>query len=408
MTGTGGATPGAGRVVLVTGPPRAGVTAMVTELRRRMPSHRFAESADAAVEGPDAVVFVVSAVAPMTESDCASADLVAETTDAVIAVVSKIDDHRDWHRVLAADRELLGGHGARLRRVPWVGAAPAPRLGEPHVDELVDLLDAQLRDPTLDERNRLRAAESHICRLRAGRERLVLRRRLATPERAASSRATVQQARLALTHAARRRCASLRTELLDAAAAARRPEIASFPEQVRRRCAEVSAAVEADLAAHTAEAAEVVAVPPIGAADPPLNSRRLETQLMTVLGAGFGLGVALVVTRVLAGVAPGLSVAALAVGAVVGLATTGWVVRARALLHDRAVLQAWVGDMVVAVRAAAEERVATGMLTVEAATLAANAAAGAAEDAAIGAQIAALDAEIRALAHPRQGRIGPR
>ncbi|EUA43908.1 putative membrane protein [Mycobacterium xenopi 4042] len=40
-------------------------------------------------------------------------------------------------------------------------------------------------------------------------------------------------------------------------------------------------------------------------AAPPLTSRRLETRLMTLLGAGFGLGVALTVSRLLANLAPG-------------------------------------------------------------------------------------------------------
>ena len=61
-------------MVLVTGPPRAGVTSMAAALRRRMPSYRFAEADDVGgMPVPVAVVFVASAVAPVVESDCALA-----------------------------------------------------------------------------------------------------------------------------------------------------------------------------------------------------------------------------------------------------------------------------------------------------------------------------------------------
>ncbi|MCV7060677.1 hypothetical protein H7I76_09375, partial [Mycolicibacterium vaccae] len=117
-------------VVLVVGPPRAGVTAMTAELRRRMPEQTFVEAGGHADAGPPALVlFVVSAVAPVTESDCATVESAASTTDAVVAVVAKVDDHRDWARVLEADRARLAARAPRFGGVPWVGAAAAPRLG---------------------------------------------------------------------------------------------------------------------------------------------------------------------------------------------------------------------------------------------------------------------------------------
>jgi hypothetical protein len=346
-------------------------------------------------------VFVVSAVAPVTETDCALACLGAERVSAVIAVVSKIDDHRVWRRVLAANRDCFAGHGTALAELPWVGAAAAPRLGEPRMDELVALLERTLGDPALAERNLKRAAQSRVCRLRDARDDLLRRRRMSAPSRTAALRGQAQQARLTLTHTARRRCASLRTEMLADAARARRREISGFSERMRRRCDDVLADVEGDIAAavrdiRTETRAERDAAPQaVGITDPPLTSRRLETQLMTVLGAGFGLGVALVVTRLFAGLSPELAAVGTIAGGVVGVVTTAWVVRARTLLHDRAVLQAWIGDMAAAVRAAADERIAAGMLAAEAATAAASAAAGAVEDAETARRIAAIEDEIR-------------
>ena len=72
---------------------------------------------------------MVSAIAPLTESDCALVDLAATNTDLVIGVVSKIDAHRNWRDVLAADRARLAERTPRYRHVPWVGAAAAPRSG---------------------------------------------------------------------------------------------------------------------------------------------------------------------------------------------------------------------------------------------------------------------------------------
>lgn len=368
-------------VVLVVGPPRAGVTAMTAELRRRMPEQTFVEAGGHADAGPPALVlFVVSAVAPVTESDCATVESAASTTDAVVAVVAKVDDHRDWARVLEADRARLAARAPRFGGVPWVGAAAAPRLGEPVMDELVALLGSRLSDPTRVERNALRAAEARALALRGEREQRARDRRSAAARHVREVRSELAHARLAATHAARRRCARLRTGLLDDAAAAGRRDVAAFPDRARSRGADVLVCVDEDVDAHlrTVTARAGIDMPgpptpePVVVPDPPVRARRLETRLMTVLGAGFGVGVAMVVARLLSGLSPALATAGPAVAAVVGVATAAWVVRARAVLHERAVLERWSLDVAAAVRAAAEERVATRMLAVETAVAAAG------------------------------------
>ena len=116
-------------VVLVTGPWMAGVTAVVAALRERLPQHKFVESADMGPgDAPIAVVFVVSAAAQLTGSDCALLDAAAEHTDVVVGVVSKIDLHRNWREVLAANRDTLaaqrdGALGFRLAPLPQRPAA---------------------------------------------------------------------------------------------------------------------------------------------------------------------------------------------------------------------------------------------------------------------------------------------
>jgi hypothetical protein len=93
----------------------------------------------------------------------------------------------------------------------------------------------------------------------------------------------------------------------------------------------------------------------------------LENRLMTALGAGFGLGVALAVGRLLSGVDPGLTTAGLFAGGLAGLVATVWVVGVRALLHDRAALDRWVAEACASLRSAVEETVAMRMLDAESA-----------------------------------------
>src|SRR6202012_1291312 len=157
--------PNVGRrdAVRVPGPWLAGVPGVVAALSERLPKQKFVESADLeAGEAPVVVVFVVAAAATLTESDCALLDAAAAETDAVIGVVSKIDVHRNWEEVLAADREVLGSHASRYRDVPWVGVAAAPESGEPRVDDLVAAVSDKLGDKDLPRRNRLRAWNSRL------------------------------------------------------------------------------------------------------------------------------------------------------------------------------------------------------------------------------------------------------
>jgi len=411
-------------VVLVTGPRLAGVTGVLERLRRRMPGRSFVEAGGLdAGAAPAAVVFVVSAVAPITESDCAIAVLAAAQTDAVVAVVSKIDDHRGWREVLAANRDRLAGSAERFRDVVWVGAAAAPLLGDPIMDELVATLERMLADPDLRRRNSLRAWESRVQAdiarlegeaaaerrrarvdlLRDRRAQLESHRRRSRSERAVALRGRIQQARVALTYSARNRCAAARAELLEEVAATTRRGLGDVEQRVRRRCRDIVAETDEEITAHaSAIAAELglpqPQVPPAPTADlpdPPERSRRLETQLMTVLGVGFGLGVALVVARLLSGLAAEPTVGGPAAGAIAGMAVTVWVVRVRGLLHDRAVLDRWVGEATAAVRSMAEEQVVTRMVAAEAALMSAHAAPVDTRGPTVGQRIAEIDAELR-------------
>lgn len=352
-------------VVLVVGPRLSGVGGVVEALRSRLPEH--------AVVGPDevdrhgspmAVVAVLSAVAPVTASDWAVIERAAARTDLVVGVVSKIDAHRGWRGVLAANRVLVSGWVPRRGLIPWVGVAAAPDLGEPRLGDLAAILRERLADPGLPHRNQLRCNEYRAI---AGRPR-------STRADAVELRRVLQQARLLLIRFVRDRSTSMRAELRDAASSVPPGGRDRFESRVRDRVDrflvelddEITRVVDAAAAELAmAEPAPMDAQAPPDVEGAPPSSRRLESRLMAVLGAGLGVGIAVASSRLLAGLAPGLSVVGLAVGAVVGLALVAWVVRVRGLLHDRALLERWVTEVAATLKWHGEAVIAERLLTAE-------------------------------------------
>jgi hypothetical protein len=408
-------------VVLVTGPWMAGVTAVVSALRERVPQHKFVESADLGPgDAPVAVVFVVSAAAQLTASDCVLLDAAAEHTDVVVGVVSKIDVHLNWRDVLAANRETLAVHAPRYARVPWVGVAALPDLGDPSVDDLVREVDAQLSDTDIARRNRLRVWESRlrtvaqrldreaegagrqarVDALREERSAALRQRRQAKTERTITLRGQIQ-------------CSSVRTELQEDAAGLSRRKMADFADYARGRVDEVVVEVSEGTGTHLAEVAQVLgvpaalptshngeeALPTVEVPPAPLKSRRHETWLMMLLGAGFGLGVALTLSRLVGGLASRLSPALAAAGAVgcvaIGVAVTFVVVHIRGLLRDRALLDRWAADVTASLQSTVEELVATRVLVAESLLSTALLARDEAENAQVAEQVSAIDSELR-------------
>ena len=416
--------------VLVTGPWMAGVSAVAAVLNERLPQHKFVESSDLGIgEAPAAIVFVVSAAAHLTESDCALLDAAAEQTDEVIGVVSKIDIHHTWRDAVAANRETLAAHAPRYGRVPWVGAAALPDLGEPNVDELVETVSARLADSAAARRNRLRAWEfrlqtaaqrfdrevegagrqARVDALRGERSAALQQRRQAKTERSITLRSQIQQARVQLSHFARNRCSSLRTELQSDASGMSRRNMPGFEAHTRGRLDEAIAEVSEGTTTQLADVAHAMGVavdlPPAGqlptvdVTAPPLKSRRQETWLMMLLGAGFGLGVALTLSRLVSGLAsrlsPALAIAAAVACVAIGLAVTFVVVNIRGLLRDRALLDRWAGDVTSSLQSVTEELVATRVLAAESVLSKAVMAADETENAQVTEQVSTIDGELR-------------
>ena len=190
----------------------------------------------------------------------------------------------------------------------------------------------------------------------------------------------MQQTRVQISAQVRTVCLALRTDLRDEAAEVNRREVDEFCSGVRRRVIDVAAELEARLTGrltHLTGGLEL-SVPPC----PPLDSYlprwcrpRPENRLTVSLSAGFGLGIALTVSRVLADIAPDWTPAVTVGALVAGVVLTVWVIRTRGVMAQRAALDRWVIEVTAGLRAAMEDDLATRLSAAEFA-LAAAAAAG--------------------------------
>jgi hypothetical protein len=349
-------------VIAVVGPPSAGVTSLAEVLAVRLPEHAVIDASSAGE--PDAVVFVASAVAPLVDSDLDLFQSASARTDLVVAAVSKIDAHRRWRDVLAADRALAVGRDGRHLRTPWVGVAAAPDLGDPNVDLLVDTLRAGLAEPDLAVRNEVRAHRTDPIR----------GYRPSKSADALAIRVGIQRTRLTLVYFARRRCGELGEELRVEAAELARGAAARMQAGVRGTATDFVAAIDETIGRAVEDVAGTLRLtPPDRPAAPPSprlpalrpSARRLESRLMMVLGAGFGLGVALTLSRLTSQLGDGFEAIGLLAGGGAGLLLTIWVVGIRGVLHDRALMDRWVGEVASTLRSCAEEMIARRLLEAE-------------------------------------------
>ena len=393
-------------MIVVAGPPRAGVSSLVAALRERVSGHEVVEAAEVdGAAGSSAVavlVLVASAAAELTESDCTVLSRVDEALEAgdVVCVLAKVDAHRRWRDVLAADRELLTDWVPALRDVPWVTAAAAPDVGSPQLDELVELLakPRRLHASTGGRAERLRAEG-----LRSERAQVVREHRSARSGRAIALRAGLHRERDQLGRYVRQRCADLRAEFRTAAAELTPGSARTFEAAVRR----AADALARDVEQHVADRLDGLAADlgltqppptPAGAGpsvpDPTAAPGAAERALTVALGAGFGLGVGMAMGRLLAGLAPAMSGTATALGALAGLALTLWLVGTRAVLQRRQLYERWVTEAVAALRWHLDDRLAAVVMSAETHFAVASAARdeAAAEEAAR--RIAAIDARI--------------
>ena len=298
-------------MVLVTGPWLAGTTSLIDALRERLPEHTFVEADElgTARRPRRGGVRGVRGCSADRIRLCAGRSR-GQNTDLVIGVVAKIDAHRNWREVLAADRTQLAACAPRYqhvavgrgrgctgsgratarrtgRRAPaaagrsrCAASKPACARGKSRLDDGIDRYRA---DAAGADR------QARVTALRKNRDDILRARRLSKTERTIALRSQIQQARVQLAHFARNRCTSVRAELAEDASSmsatqARRVRVVcAYPRgrgrrrggrghhQTPRGCRDRTGLV----GARTATAAE----PAPEFSRPPLKSRRLETQL---------------------------------------------------------------------------------------------------------------------------------
>ena len=216
-----------------------------------------------------------------------------------------------------------------------------------------------------------------------------------------------------MSYFARNHCSSVRTELQEDAADLSRRSLSGFEAHTRGRVDEVVAEVSEGTTTQLADVAQVMGVPmalpaleklpTVEVPPPPLKSRRQETWLMMLLGAGFGLGVALTLGRLVGGLAsrlspglaPVLAIAGVAGCVAIGLAVTFVVIHIRGLLRDRSLLDRWAGDVTSSLRSVVEELVATRVLVAESVLSSALIAREEAENTQVADQVSTIDSELR-------------
>jgi hypothetical protein len=373
-------------VVVVGGPPMAGVTSLAAALRERLPDVDVVEGTSG--QGAAVAVLAVSAVAPPTASDLAVLDTVAGSAGRVLGAVTKVDAHRCWRDV----RDQLA---ERYPGVTWTGTAAAPHLGAPDVAEAVAAVRALLASSP---------GGGRVGELRSCRSALVRAHRTARAGGAAALRTGLHRERLALGRYTRERIAALRTEYR--AVAAELPRRGSVEQRLRTAADDLLADVYARADRRLADLADALGAPAPNAAPRPIApdwggqavvSRRAERGLTLALGVGFGLGIAVAAGRLAAMLAPGWAVAAQAMGALVGLVLTAWLVATRELLHDRAAADRWVCDVTAALRGCADDVVAGRLLDAEVHFGGFLATRATEETEALNRRIAVIDAELRTL-----------
>ena len=338
--------------ILVTGPPLSGVTGVSRGLCDRLGGEYRVVERLGPGERAAAVVFVVSAAAPMTDSDAEFLEAAADPA-AAVAVVSKIDVHRTWPKVLEANR-------TRCPQVAWEPVAAAPQIGPSKLNRLVDAV--------------------HTVLARVGPSRVGPSESQSRAAQALALRSRIQQARVRLAGQTRTECAALRAELRREAAGVTRGGVDEFCSGARRRAVGAAAELDATLTAVLTRLAagaglpvDAVSAGPSAPTDsylPRFARPELESRLSVLLSVGFGLGVTLTVGRSLADLAPAWASAILAGCLVAGLVLTGWMVRARRLLTERTALDRWVRELTAALRTAMDDRLLTRLLAAESALFA--------------------------------------
>lgn len=275
------------------------------------------------------------------------------------------------------DRSGLAALHARLIALTTDNATAAARRAA-----AVAQVVAGTRERIAQEETLLRSG-TETESLRAERARLLADRDGGRAVAVSTLRAQINLARVDLLTQVGSRVRALHTEARAELDNMDRAGRRTFPERLRQAVGQLTATVDADIAARLTElrvraaAAHPASVPPpVGAPalryepaptlgpDPQPRPGGVEDHLMIVLGASAGVGLGRLMVSPLA-LVPALDAASVPVTLLLGAGAAAWVVRARRQLADRDHLRQWVVDAVANVKAQLEQRAITALVETE-------------------------------------------
>ena len=427
--------------VFLTGTAGSGKSELRAELTG-LTGLAFADSvAEAAV-----VVIVVDASAPIGRIELEQWRLALESTPTVF-VVNKIDVHRHWRDVVAADSDLVAEcvpravecsfHpiSARLARMGR-DSGDAVMSGQSGLEEVADRLGALLvQAPTLGAQRKYAAAVLHSAAearasivakartvtgggdatpLRARRAALLAERQSLGGDRRALLHNRIQRVRVDSVHAAAEDLRGLGIEFRQTIDTARRAELEHLPAHIAESARDAQGRADAALTAglravETELGLDNRPVQPEATDEPidvvaPSRRRGIEDAIMIVVGASAGVGIGRLVLSPMA-LVPAWAVANTAITLVLGGVLAWWLTRSRALVADRAHLRGWTQECLAGVKSAVEQRLLSRILDAESVLAIALAAADREAAASIDLALAEVDAELRALADRRSALL---
>jgi hypothetical protein len=370
-----------------------------------------------------ALLFVLDASAPLGRAELDFLRRAANQVETVVFALTRIDQQRDWQRILAADRELLAEHAPRFAQAPMfpvsarmhelAASAPTEQAALLREQDGVGALRSALRQLVtgrrlmLSEANTLRAlstvldgvsarlagemrvltaAGTEAESLRARRDELTARRRSAGRGWQLRLRGEIQRIKVELGHEVARQCRQVQDWFRDTLVGSHPWQSAELPHQVDQALRTVSARITAMLSARLTAVAEGALDElfseeeravlysqllrghrgPVLSRPPRKRSASAEDRLVVFMGISSGLGVGRAAVLPLAG----LGVAAfspLVVPAtiVLGLGAGWWIARTRRHLADKQHLKQWLTETITEARSVLEQLVSEQLIEAE-------------------------------------------
>ncbi|GAA3534112.1 dynamin family protein [Amycolatopsis ultiminotia] len=392
-----------------------------------------------------ALVFVVDASAPFTNTELRFLRDVADRVETVVFVLAKTDAFRGWREILDANRRLLAEHAPRFADAPFhpvsarvfetAAKAPNERVAT-MLREKSGIADVQValqellvgRSIMLNEANTLRALSSALAEIKANlqaesralsageaeaeqlrerRDHLQAERRTSTRGWQLRLRGEIQRTRVEVGHESSREMRDAQTHFRQRIEVAKRDDLAALPQEVDLTLQTTSQQISMQLSQRlnqvtnvalaelfSAEELDVIrgqfaraGGPPVVLRPPDKKPSTAEDKLLVFMGISGGVGAGKLAALPLAGVAL-LNPVVLPATIVIGLGAGWWMARTRKQAADKQHLKQWLVEAIADARATLDQLVAEQLIEAEQQLSLAL-------DEALGRRIEAIEAELK-------------